>query len=99
MDLSKAVDCIPRVLLIPKLSTYDFNCNTLKHNYTHLKNCQQCVLINNVSSDFKDIISVVPQGSLVWPISFNAFSNHSSQIISKERTLVVFSDNSYKSNT
>ena len=83
MDLPKAVDCIPRELLIPKLSTYRFNGNALKHNYTYLKNRQQCIRMSHVSSDFKDIILVVPQGSLVWPILFHAFSNHSSFCIRK----------------
>ena len=39
--------------------------------------------MNNVSIDLKDIISVVPQSSLVWPILFNTFSNYSSFCITK----------------
>ena len=47
---------------------------TPKSIYTHLKNRQQCVRIY-VCSEFKEIISGVPQGSIVRPILFNAFQN------------------------
>ena len=40
-----------------------------------MKNCKQCRRINNVSGDFKDIISGVPQGSIVGSILFNAYLN------------------------
>ena len=35
----------------------------------------QCVRIDNIYSGFKEIISGVPQGSIVGPILFNAFLN------------------------
>ena len=75
MDLSKAFDCIPHVLLIAKLSSYGLIGNGLKYIYTYLKNRKQCVRVNNVCSDFKDRTSVVPQGSIVGPMLFNAFLN------------------------
>ena len=75
MDLSKAFDCIPHDLLIAKLSAYGLNDKALKYIYTYFKNRKQCVRINNVCSDFKDIISGVPQGSIVGPMLFNAFLN------------------------
>ena len=40
-----------------------------------MKNRKQCVRVNNVCNDFKVIISGVPQGSIVGPMLFNAFSN------------------------
>ena len=75
MDLSNAFDCIPHDLLIVKLSAYGYNANGLKYIYTYLKNRKQCVRVNNVCSDFKDIISGDPQGSIVGPMLFNAFLN------------------------
>ena len=57
MDLSKAFDCIPHDLLTAKLSAYGRNGNALKYIYTYLKKRKQCVRVNNVCSDFKDIIS------------------------------------------
>ena len=76
MELPKAFDCIPYDLLIAKLSTYGFNRNALKYIFTYLKNHKQCVRINNVSSDFKGIISGVPQGSIVGSILFNTYLNN-----------------------
>ena len=75
IDLSKAFDCIPHVLLIAKLSAYGLIGNGLKYIYTYLKNRKQCVRVKNVCSDFKDRTSVVPQGSVVGPMLFNAFLN------------------------
>ena len=76
MDLSKAFDCIPHGLLIPKLSAYGLNDDGLEYIYTCLKNRKQCVCVNNVCSDFKEIISGVPQNSIVGPMLLNAFLNH-----------------------
>ena len=73
MDLSKAFDCIPHDLLTAKLSAYGRNGNALKYIYTYLKKRKQCVRVNNVCSDFKDIISGVLQGLIVGPMLLNAF--------------------------
>ena len=73
MDLSKASDCIPHDLLIAKLSAYGFDKTALKYIYSYLKKRQQYVRINNIYSGFEEIISGVPQGSIVGPILFNAF--------------------------
>ena len=75
MDLSKAFDCIPHDLLIAKLSAYGVDKIALKYIYSYLKKRQQCVRINNIYSSFEEIISGVPQGSIVGPILFNAFLN------------------------
>ena len=75
MDLPKAFDCIPHDLLIAKLDSYGLDGNLLKYINLYLDNRKQCVCINNINSSFHDIISGVPQGSVVGPILFNAFFN------------------------
>ena len=75
MDLSKAFDCIPHDLLLAKLAAYGVHRSTLKYIFSYLTNRKQCVKINNVKSQFKNIISGVPQGSIAGPILFNAFLN------------------------
>ena len=74
MDLSKAFDCVPHDLLIGKLEAYGINENLLAYFHSYLSNRKQCVRIN-VTSDFENIISGVPQGSIVGPILFNCFFN------------------------
>ena len=75
MDLSKAFDCIPHDLLIAKLLAYGVHEKIVQIFYSYLQNRKQCAKINNISSDFLDIISGVPQCSIAGPILFNVFIN------------------------
>ena len=75
MDLSKAFDCLPHELLVAKLEAYGFENKTLHIFYSYLKNRKQAVKINGILSDFLEILSGVPQGSILGPIIFNIFIN------------------------
>ena len=75
MDLSKAFDCIPHDLLIAKLHAYGFYEDALALTYSYLKRRKQCVRINNKYSPFQEVISGVPQGSVLGPILFNVYKN------------------------
>ena len=70
MDLSKAFDCIPHDLLIAKLSAYGFDENSLALIYSYLKRRPQSVRINNTYSSFQNIVSGVPQGSILGLFNF-----------------------------
>ena len=71
MDLLKAVNCITYDPVI----AYGFDKNMLCYNYSYLKSWKECVSINNIKSAFEEIISRVPQGSIVGTILFNIFFN------------------------
>ena len=75
MDLSKAFDCLPHELLIAKLEAYGFDKSTLHIFYSYLKNRKQSVKLNGILSDFLEILSGVPQGSIFGPILFNICIN------------------------
>ena len=75
MDLSKAFDWIPHDLIIAKLAAYGFETETLRLIYSYLKGRKQCVKINNTYSDYNEIISGVPQGSILEPVFFNLSIN------------------------
>ena len=75
MDLSKAFDCIPHDLIIAKLAAYGIERKTLRLIYSYLKGRKQCVKINNTYSDYNEIISGAPQGSILGPILFNLSIN------------------------
>ena len=89
MDLSKAFDCVPHDLLIAKLATYSVDENLLMHIYSYLSYRKQCVRINNVHSRFQNVISAVPQGSIVGPTLFNCFFNDLFYFIDKAMILLM----------
>ena len=70
MGLSKDFDYIPHDLLIAKLDSYDLDRNLLK-----LENRKQCARINNINSDFNDIISSV-QGKYCLLMIFFLLMQH-----------------------
>ena len=73
MDLSKIFDCIPNDFIIAKLAAYGIEKETLKLIYSYLNGWNQCVKINNTYSEYKEIISGVPQGSILESIFFKLF--------------------------
>ena len=75
MDLSKAFDCIPHDPIITKLLAYGFSENSLTFFYSYIKLPKQNVKINNTCSFFKELLSGVPQGSILGHILFNIFIN------------------------
>ena len=75
MDLPKAFDCIPHDSPIAKLHAYGLSFDTVIFLNSHLKDRKQNVRINNIFSAFQNILSGVPQGSILGPILFNIFLN------------------------
>ena len=75
MDLSKAFDCISHDLLIAKIHAYGFGNQSLKLIHNYLNGRKQKVKINSKYSTWKEIISGVPQGSVLGPLLFNFFTN------------------------
>ena len=71
MGLSKAFDCISHDLIIDTLAAYNIDDTALKLIFSYLKNRKQCVRINNTYSNFENIITGVPQGSIVGPLLFD----------------------------
>ena len=71
LDLSAAFDTIDHDNLFGILEKYVGICgNALKLIKSYFSNRTQCVQIENVLSDFANIICGVPQGSVLGPLKF-----------------------------
>ena len=74
-DLTKTFDCIPHYLLIVKLDAYGFDKEPLSLICLYLKNRKQSVRIKNAYNTSLELISAVPQGSVLGALLFNTFLN------------------------
>ena len=75
MDLSKAFDCLPHILLLAKLKSYGFSDNAMEFMYSYLDKRVQRVKLNSDFSDWMETKQGVPQGSILGPLLFNIFIN------------------------
>ena len=91
-DFSKAFDKVSHPHLSIKLQHYGIDGSTLSWIKCFLKDRKQCVSVNGQKSDWTDVISGVPQGSVLGPTLFLIYINDIAENLTS--TVRLFADDS-----
>ena len=74
-DFAKAFDSVPHQRLLAKLQCIGVKGDVLFWIKTFLSGRTQCVKVDGIQSDWTEVLSGIPQGSVIGPILFVVFIN------------------------
>ena len=90
LDFKKAFDSVPHLRLINKLKSHGIEGKVLHWIQNFLSNRKQRVVVGKEKSDWADVVSGIPQGSVLGPILFVIYINDLPSVISS--TAKLFAD-------
>ena len=90
LDFSKAFDSVPHQRLLKKTQAHGISGYLLKWIGSFLTDRKQCVSINGAKSDWADVLSGIPQGSVLGPILFVIYINDLPDVL--EGCVKIFAD-------
>ena len=93
LDFSKAFDKVNHFKLCLKVSHYGIRGTTLKWIKAFLSNRTQQVLLNGKSSDTANVLSGVPQGTVLGPLLFLIYINDMPSYVKSH--IRLFADDAY----
>jgi hypothetical protein len=99
LDFAKAFDKVPKERLLEKLRAHGVRGDILTWIRAWLTGRRQRVVLNGESSDWEDVLSGVPQGSVLGPPLFTVFIDDIDSVVDWIDLLRKFADDTKLGNT
>ena len=92
-NFAKALDSVCHDLILTKLKNqYGIDGRLLKFLKSYLQNRKQRVVLDNYTSDTIDVLSGVPQGSIIGPLLFVLFINDIYKSLNNSTNVALYAD-------